>query len=572
MTPKITRLAALISLAGALPAAAATLDTIHQPSSGWALTLDSHRRSLAVGCDGTLWSLVYCDAGGIPPQGRQLRLYRSGDGGVTWTGGWDTVTDGDRRGAIVTGTDCHVLHVLWDASHGPGGVNPFRSVYYQKFDTQNPGWIGTPTVLAGGLAYTDEYSAHDLEITPHQTLVAVIQAPKTPVNNQLTLFSAYLMVKKSFQTSWTGPYVANTGNFGWHPNVQCVGEVAHVTYRSTMPGNSYGIFTRALDTNAATPVFTTGTDVPIGPGANVGLYTNSSSSICADTCGNLYVAYATNTTLTPTGGQLRLAYAAAPAYTWTEPAGSAVADPGFDPFPDAFNWSLSRGPGDVVYMVYSKYSENFVRLYTKTFWHGTLLSSETTVATDLPGRFDTVNGSRQTQAQHEGFATVSGFTTSLPNGRVSLLRLGSSARTVTFGANCLARGAYNDPLLTSGECECVSTPWSSWNTPNLGSPFTVVIRTAPPFTTGFIVLGTFCYPVPIDLTPFGFTGCKLYQDVAAVFPFAVDAFGQACVTLPIPFVVQLVGWTFYLQAFVAAPGVNPGGGLLTNSLAATIDF
>ena len=59
--------------------------------------------------------------------------------------------------------------------------------------------------------------------------------------------------------------------------------------------------------------------------------------------------------------------------------------------------------------------------------------------------------------------------------------------------------------------------------------------------------------LPFDLTPFGATGCKVYNDIAATIPSATSATGVATIPLPIPNNPLLVGATFYAQgAFVDA--------------------
>ena len=75
-------------------------------------------------------------------------------------------------------------------------------------------------------------------------------------------------------------------------------------------------------------------------------------------------------------------------------------------------------------------------------------------------------------------------------------------------------------------------------------------------------------PLPIDLTPLGFTSCLLRIEPAVLEPLANVA-GVANWSIPVPNNAALDGVPFFLQGLVLTPGFNPGGGVTSSSLRGT---
>lgn len=79
-------------------------------------------------------------------------------------------------------------------------------------------------------------------------------------------------------------------------------------------------------------------------------------------------------------------------------------------------------------------------------------------------------------------------------------------------------------------------------------------------------------PLPQSLTPLGWNGCDLLQDLAfAVGLFATPAgAGTASLAVPIPPLPQMAGYRLYAQAWAPSPGANPAGFIVSGGLSVVI--
>lgn len=75
--------------------------------------------------------------------------------------------------------------------------------------------------------------------------------------------------------------------------------------------------------------------------------------------------------------------------------------------------------------------------------------------------------------------------------------------------------------------------------------------------------------LPLDLGVFGMAGCSLRVRPDVVYPLAVSG-GRASVDLVIPKQLSAVGVSFYQQVFVADPGANPAGTIVSNSVGGVV--
>ncbi len=71
-------------------------------------------------------------------------------------------------------------------------------------------------------------------------------------------------------------------------------------------------------------------------------------------------------------------------------------------------------------------------------------------------------------------------------------------------------------------------------------------------------------PLPIDLTPLGFTSCLLHIEPSVMEPLA-NVGGIANWDIAVPATPSLDGVQFFLQGLVLTPGFNPGGGVTSSS-------
>ena len=77
--------------------------------------------------------------------------------------------------------------------------------------------------------------------------------------------------------------------------------------------------------------------------------------------------------------------------------------------------------------------------------------------------------------------------------------------------------------------------------------------------------------LPLDLSPFGMTGCTL-NVAAEATALSVGTGGVANFQIPVPNVPGLVGSRFWVQAFAPVPGSNPAGVLTSASWVGTVGF
>lgn len=137
---------------------------------------------------------------------------------------------------------------------------------------------------------------------------------------------------------------------------------------------------------------------------------------------------------------------------------------------------------------------------------------------------------------------------------ISVATTGVAGSATAYGASC-------GPVL------------SALTTPRIGQPVPLFLSgipagTALPFYA--VGLGDTSYasvPLPLPLAVLGAPGCFLHHDVAVEVGVGMQAFGAAATSsIAIPSLPTLVGFTFYLQGWVLAPGVNALGIVTSNGL------
>lgn len=112
--------------------------------------------------------------------------------------------------------------------------------------------------------------------------------------------------------------------------------------------------------------------------------------------------------------------------------------------------------------------------------------------------------------------------------------------------------------------------------PRVGQFFSIIFSHLPPNSSGIVCTGTSrdrwgSVMLPLDLTPFGFTGCSLYiaAEAVSVIP-DTGPFGAVVLGVLIENDPGLVGLQFFNQAAFMDAGANPGGFVLTNAGAGVI--
>ncbi len=141
---------------------------------------------------------------------------------------------------------------------------------------------------------------------------------------------------------------------------------------------------------------------------------------------------------------------------------------------------------------------------------------------------------------------------------------GNPGTLLTIGSGCT--GTTGIPRLAAVPGEV----------PTLGESYGLEITGLPP-NPGNTVFGIFGLsktswagvPLPLDATPFGFTGCKLYVSIRKT-PALYNLGGTAFWRLEVPNMTSVIGLPFYLQAGVVDFGANPGNVVFSNAGEAVI--
>jgi hypothetical protein len=117
---------------------------------------------------------------------------------------------------------------------------------------------------------------------------------------------------------------------------------------------------------------------------------------------------------------------------------------------------------------------------------------------------------------------------------------------------------------------------SAVDRPRINSTFTLTCTNALPNSPATFLLGvegTFLgLPLPLDLTPFGLTGCEAQAGPDLLAPVATSAAGQASLSLTIPNDFTLAGQGFRAQVAVTDPAGAGWGISLTNGLECVMGF
>ncbi len=525
--------------------------SVHVPS-GWT-------RGLAYEPNGTLWCLVYENDGSGTQAGRTLQLHSSTDDGATWAPVTDVPTVGDNRGAVVAGRSCDRLHVAWNATDG----GSYQNLYYQAFDTAAGQWIGTPDILLTGTTPDDQYYCNDLAITDQGTIGIVFNTHRTPQLSGFSGWSGGLLVKRTTDPTFQGPYRCNTDSYGMLGSVTAVGETFHTTFRTNT--GLYGIKYRAFDTIADSWVQPA--DVSIYGGSQSTMRATNSSCITRDAAGNLYVLYSVGSP-NPAGGALEVAFAAASTGYTTWVRSLVESDAALTAGNVTYRHYSLAVTGNTVFAVFSRASENLESLYFRVLTPdpttgGATVTPDPVAApavplavTTEPNTFERVDGLRS-QAYHGDLMTAyGGRPSSQSDGYVAVLRSGNGAHSLSWGRGCQGNLAALPRVRAT-------------SFPAIGSTFAYELIDAPANAPAIVYFGVGCLPTPQALDPFGFPGCEVGFTPAANLFVVADPTGTAALSLPIPGTLS-GGFEMQLGALVLAPTANAGGAVTTNALSVSV--
>ena len=119
-------------------------------------------------------------------------------------------------------------------------------------------------------------------------------------------------------------------------------------------------------------------------------------------------------------------------------------------------------------------------------------------------------------------------------------------------------------------CHGLTLDAAPGSTPTIGQTFASQLRGVPPTATaGFMAIGLSRGSIggvqlPLSLFFLQMPGCWLHNDLRRIDPSVVLAGATGTHTLAVPNISGLLGGSFFLQAVVAAPGINPLGVITSN--------
>lgn len=141
-------------------------------------------------------------------------------------------------------------------------------------------------------------------------------------------------------------------------------------------------------------------------------------------------------------------------------------------------------------------------------------------------------------------------------------RFDAVAAAQPFGTGC-----GNSPFVLA------SAPGSL---PLLGQAFTSELGPVPPGGLPFHWLGIsntswHGVPLPLDLTPYGATGCALYQDAVLAIP-SVAVGSTTTLSVALPNFAGFAGIEVYMQGLALVPAANPANLITSNALGLTLGY
>jgi len=116
----------------------------------------------------------------------------------------------------------------------------------------------------------------------------------------------------------------------------------------------------------------------------------------------------------------------------------------------------------------------------------------------------------------------------------------------------------------------LTEPWTRpWSGETLSVDATSLPLSIAVLATGFSDQTYSGTPLPLSLAPFGMPQCYL-RVAPDVTQWAAGTGGTATFQILIPSTPALVGLAFWQQAFALAPGANPAGLLVSDSMSGTV--
>lgn len=312
----------------------------------------------------------------------ELELWRSDDGGLTWRRANVAPTKREGNAALVP--DGELLSCLWSAAND----QPFGSVFWQRYDPRTDQWIGSPVTIAAGTSTSEQCGVSDLARTDSGALVAVVgnnAEAKAPVWN--CPWSTGMRWLAAGKTEWAPLVQVNVNNYGCCANAMVRGELVDICYRTNPGAQVHGL--RTVDARTGQFVQASDENAANAPAADA--YVANVGVLCRDATGGRSLLHLLGDH-GPGKGRL--------AVSWARPGEpvrtTVVAE---DPPLAAGNenpqhFTLARGPGNQVFVYFSKQSEEFAKLWQCVVEEGLPVGDAKLVASGEANAFLAVTGMR----------------------------------------------------------------------------------------------------------------------------------------------------------------------------------
>ncbi len=336
-----------------------------------------------------------------------LELWRSKDGSHGWQCATVMPVHGASDGAIVVDGD--QLAVLCSAT----GDDAFGDAWFQRFDPASNQWVGEPVSLMDGGGGEDQYFCYDLARTPGGRLVAAIGSHRSPRQPGWTSgWSTGVRCLDVGGKQWSSLQQVNVGYTGVAASLAARAETVEFVYRTIHEDAMLGL--HSFD--AARGAFVEPSDLVItapehvGKNANVGV-------VCLDGRGGRTVLHVSADDM-PGNGTLAVSFARpdGPVTTTTITADPPLLAGNENPG----HFSLARGPGEQVFVYFSKVSEEHARLWQVVVEQGKPVVAPKVVVAGVAGQFQGVSGMRDTAVFSGLHLVTSGHPATQPNGVVAV--------------------------------------------------------------------------------------------------------------------------------------------------------
>ncbi|MEZ5988407.1 MAG: hypothetical protein R3F30_04665 [Planctomycetota bacterium] len=482
----------------------------------------STQASTVVTADGHFWTTSYWYDTSKTPNLRETRLFESTDSGKSWTQVTKVRTANGAYSAMAVDPDGSTIHVAWQGRTNASATYEW-GVWYGKFDTKTKTWVGS-----------------DLAIFPPSGTGSYDQVtwPNVAVNNSgLVLvsgmksngWSAYFKVWDG--SVWSSETKLQGGSYSKCHNVLAgPDDCFHFCYQS---GGTYTAYYRRYD--PAKKAFGAEGEILVKAGIS------NDMNLALSPSGDIWMTYITSAgSAAANPGTIEVAHAQIGTWKfttypiWTDTRTPFVLTWGNYAF---YNIQMARS-GDRTMVLYT--IPNGTPSGTKTYpgplyardWNGSGFNAQRTLIAAASNAEITFPLARSDRDAGCGLWLAYSrliYDNATPPNLIgtALTTLVEPAVVAGYGLGCAASGAAMPT--TMGD-----------DIPYLGNKgFGLTLRNGKASSAAVCFIGGSMtqfgpIPLPFDLTPLGWAGCRLYTDILLAIPAPIATTGECALPLPVP--------------------------------------